>query len=134
MRRASWASTSRSSISRVSLERLLDRVAGDLVEDHAPDGHLRLQHLEQVPGDRLALAVLVRREQELVGALELLLELRDRLLLVRIDDVERLESCSTSTPRRAQDSPLYFSGISAALSGRSRMWPTEDSTTKSGPR
>ena len=37
------------------------------MEDHPPDGHLRLQHLEQVPGDRLALAILVRREQELVG-------------------------------------------------------------------
>ena len=49
------------------VERLLDRVAGDLVEDHPADGHLRLQHLEQVPGDRLALAILVRREQQLVG-------------------------------------------------------------------
>ena len=57
------------------LERLLDRVAGDLVEDHPPDRHLRLQHLEQVPGDRLALAIFVRREQELVGAGELLLQL-----------------------------------------------------------
>ena len=74
------------------LERLLDRVAGDLVEDHPPDGHLRLQHLEQVPGDCLALAILVRREQELVGVGELLLELRDRLLLVGVDDVEGLEA------------------------------------------
>ena len=73
------------------VERALDRVARDLVEDHAADGHLRLQHLEQVPGDRLALAVLVRREQELVGVGEQLLQLRDRLLLVRVDDVERLE-------------------------------------------
>ena len=49
------------------VERPLDRVARDLVEDHPAHGHLRLQHLEQMPGDRLALAVLVRREQELVG-------------------------------------------------------------------
>ena len=54
-------------------------------------GHLRLQLLEQVPGDRLALAVLVRREQELVGVLQLALQPGDHLLLVRVDDVVRLE-------------------------------------------
>ena len=83
MRRVSCASTSRWSISRVLLERALDRVAGDLVEHHPAHRHLRLQHLEQVPGDRLALAVLVGREQELVGVLELLLQLGDLRLLVR---------------------------------------------------
>src|SRR3989440_1140210 len=44
-----------------------------------------------MPGDRLALTVLVGREQQLVGAREQLLQLTDLLLLVRIDDVERLE-------------------------------------------
>ena len=44
-----------------------------------------------MPGDRLAFAVLVRREQELVGVLELLLQLADLGLLVGVDDVERLE-------------------------------------------
>ena len=78
-------------MSRVSLERALDRVLGDLVEHHAPHGDLRLEHLAQVPGDRLALAVLVRREQELVGLGELLLQIRDDALLVGVDDVERLE-------------------------------------------
>ena len=58
-------------------ERALDRVARDLVEDHPADRHLRLQLLEQVPGDRLALAVFVRREQELVGVLELALQVGD---------------------------------------------------------
>ena len=33
-------------------------------------GRLRLEHLDQVPRDGLALAVLVGREEELVGALE----------------------------------------------------------------
>src|SRR5262249_19808645 len=74
------------------LERALDRVARDLVEDHPPRRNLRLQHLEQVPGDRFALAILVRREQELVGIGELLAKLRDRFLLVGVDDVERLEA------------------------------------------
>jgi hypothetical protein len=69
----------------------LDRVAGDLVEDHPAHRNLRLQHLEEMPGDRLALTVLVRREQELVGAGEQLLQLAHLLPLVRIDDVERLE-------------------------------------------
>ena len=36
---------------------------------------------------------------------------------------------STSTPSRAHGSPWYLAGISAALSGMSRMWPTLDSTT-----
>ena len=70
----------------------LDRRAGDLVEDHSPDGNLRLQHLEQVPRDRLSFAVLVRREQELVGVGELLAQLRDGPLLVGVDDVQRLEA------------------------------------------
>jgi hypothetical protein len=61
------------------------------MEDHALHRDLRLQHLQQVPGDRLALAVLVRREQELVGVGEQLLQLADLLPLVRVDDVEGLE-------------------------------------------
>src|SRR5439155_5377779 len=66
--------------------------ARDLVEDHSPYRHLRLQHLDQVPGDRLAFAVLVRREQELVRVGELLAQVGDDLLLVGVDDVERLEA------------------------------------------
>ena len=72
-------------------ERTADRVGRDLVEDHAPDWNLRLEHLEQVPGDRLALAVFVRREQHLVGLRHALLQHVDGLLLVRVEDVERLE-------------------------------------------
>ena len=72
-------------------ERPLDRLLRDLVEDHPAHGDLRLQHLAQVPGDRLALAIFVRREQELVGVRELRPQIRDDGLLLRIDDVERLE-------------------------------------------
>ena len=50
------------------VERADDRVLRDLVEHHAADGHLRLQRLHEMPGDRLAFAVLVGREQELVRA------------------------------------------------------------------
>ena len=50
-------------MSRVSSS-ALDRLARDLVEDHPLHRHLRLQRLDEVEGDRLALPVLVRREQE----------------------------------------------------------------------
>ena len=45
-------------------------------------GTLRLQHLEEVPRDRLALAVLVGREVQLARVLQRRLELGDDLLLV----------------------------------------------------
>ena len=59
-----------------------DGVLRDLVEHHPPDGDLRLQYLDEMPRDRLALAVLVRREQKLVGVGEVLLQLADGLLLL----------------------------------------------------
>ena len=91
MRRVSCASTRRSSMSRVSPSARSIAGLRDLVEDHPPHRHLRLQHLREVPGDRLALAVFVRREQELVGVLQLRLQVGDDLLLARVDDIERLE-------------------------------------------
>ena len=54
-------------------------------------GIFGLQRLDQVPRDGLALAVLIRREVELVGVLDQRLELADLLLAVGADDVERLE-------------------------------------------
>src|SRR5205809_5577149 len=38
------------------------------------------------------------------------------------------------TPRRAQGWPWYWAGTSSAPRGRSRIWPTEESTTYSSPR
>ena len=70
---------------------LEDGGLGDLVEDHAAHRHLGLEHLEQVPRDGLALAVRVCCEVELVALLELGFKVRDLLLLVRGDDVERRE-------------------------------------------
>ena len=72
-------------------DRLADGLWRDLVEDHALDGDLGSQDLQQVPRDGLALAVLVRREKELVGILERLLQVADRLLLGLVDDVVGLE-------------------------------------------
>ena len=58
--------------------------------------------------------------------------------LLSLDTCWRLSLCTTNsgsklsstlTPSLAHGSPRYLSGISAALSGMSRMWPTLDSTT-----
>ena len=73
------------------VDRGADRVLGDLVEHHAVDGNLRLEHLEQVPGDRLALAVLICGQQDFVGGLERSLEFGDRLRLAVVDDVIGVE-------------------------------------------
>ena len=89
-------------------------------------GTFGLEHLQQVPADRLALAVFVGREQQLVGALERVLELCDRLLLVVGDDVERLEVLVD----RDADVP-YLAPSPWGLAGpirRSRMWPMLDAT------
>ncbi len=70
-----------------------DRRLGDLVEDHPAHGDvLRLQLVEEVPGDGLALAVLIGGEVELVGVLEQVLQLADLRLLPLRDDVVGLEA------------------------------------------
>ena len=73
------------------LERRLYGTARDLVEHHAAHRDLRLEDLDQVPADRLALAVLIGSEQQLVGLLEGALELGNGRLLRRLDDVKWLE-------------------------------------------
>jgi acetylornithine/succinyldiaminopimelate/putrescine aminotransferase len=61
------------------------------VEDHPAHRNPRLKGLQQVPGDGLSLAVLIRSQVELGGVFQECLELGDLLLLVGRDDVERLE-------------------------------------------
>ena len=73
------------------VDRVVDRGLGDLVEHHPLHGHLRLQVLEQVPGDRLALAVFVRREIQLGRVLQRRLELFDHGLATLGELVGRLE-------------------------------------------
>ena len=74
-----------------------DGLLRDLRERHPPHGHFGLENLEEVPGDGLALAVVICCQVELFSALEGLAELGDRLLLIGIDDVIGLEPSSTST-------------------------------------
>ena len=73
---------------------MLDRLARDLVEDHPPHRDLRLEHLHQVPGDRLALPILIGCQQQFIGASEQALQLGDPGALGRIDDVQRSEVAS----------------------------------------
>ena len=88
--------------------RALDGLLGDLVEHHPLDRHLGLERLEQVPGDGLALAVLIRGEVELVGVLEQRLELADLLLLVRVDDVVGVEVVLDVDPELAERALLHL--------------------------
>jgi hypothetical protein len=61
------------------------------VEHHALHWDARGQDLDQVPRDGLALPILIRREIDLTGVLDELLQLRHLLLLLGGDDVERFE-------------------------------------------
>jgi hypothetical protein len=61
------------------------------VENHPLDRDARLERLQQMPGDGLALSVTVSGQIELVDVLEQVLQLGDGALLIGTDDVERLE-------------------------------------------
>ena len=67
------------------------RIFSDLVEDHPHVvGELQAEQLRQMPGDRLALAVGVGREIDLLAALGLLFNGVDKLTLPPNRDVLRL--------------------------------------------
>ena len=68
-----------------------------------------------MPRDRLALAILVRREQELVRIGEVLLELRDDLLLARVDDVVRLEVLLHIDAERAEALALALGNVGRSV-------------------
>jgi hypothetical protein len=62
------------------LDGLVDRLPRDLVEDHPTDVDLRLEDLEEVPGDGLPLAILVGGEVERVRGLQRPLDVPHDLL------------------------------------------------------
>ncbi len=92
MRRVCWASTRLRSMSRGWANASLDRGLRDLAERHSP-GLLgrNVRGFRDVPGDRLALAVEVGREEDDVRALGRLLDVVDLLATVLVDDVFGLE-------------------------------------------
>ena len=78
------------------LHRLGHRLLGDGVEHHALDGLLAerlllFEEFQHMPGDRLALAIGVGGENELVGALDRLGDVVEPLLRLGIDLPEHLE-------------------------------------------
>jgi hypothetical protein len=73
-------------------DRVLDRLLGDLVEHHPPHRHLGLEHLVQVPGDRLSFAIFIGREVQLGGLGQQVLQLLDLGLLLGRHDVQRHEA------------------------------------------
>ena len=80
-------------------ERVLDRRLGDLIENHAlsPLG-IQIQRVNQVPGDRLTLAVLVGGQIHRVRVLSDLLQFADDLPLVREHFVDGLEGAVQIDP------------------------------------
>ena len=80
-------------------ERVLDCGFGDLIENHAlsPLG-IQIQRVNQVPGDRLTLAVLVGGQIHRVRVLSDLLQLADDLPLVGEHFVDRLEGAVQIDP------------------------------------
>jgi hypothetical protein len=68
------------------------------MKDHALSRHLRLEDLDEVPADRLSLAVFISRDIELFNALEQLLELLNMTLLIRGDHIERLKAILNVDP------------------------------------
>ncbi len=91
-------------------------------------GTLGAEQLQQVPADALALAVLVRGQEQLLGALEGVLEFLHHLLLVLRNHVEGFEVVGGVDTEVGHFSPLWAAGISLALLGRSRTCPMEAST------
>jgi len=77
-------------VSRI-VERLPHRIFRNLVKDDAPDGDPRLQHLREMPADRLAFTIRVSGQQQLGCVLHGRLEMRDLFALVARDDVIRRE-------------------------------------------
>ena len=73
------------------LQGAADRLLGDLVEHHPLDLHLGREELEQVPADAFALTVFVRGQQQLIRALEGILQFLDDLFLVLGHHIQRFE-------------------------------------------
>ena len=102
----------------------------DLVKHHPLHRHVRLEHLEEMPRDRLALAVFVRGEIELARVLQPGFELGDHMLLVGRHDVDRREVVvdvdAEPADLRLRDVLRHFAVRRAEVS---RIWPMLAMTT-----
>jgi hypothetical protein len=106
-------------MSRGLRHRFRDGLLGDGVEDDATDRFVLdrlflVQNFQNVPGNRLALAIGVGRENQRVGRFHR-----------RRDIVQPLVGCGVD----AQDMAKSSSGrTEPSLAGRSRTWPNEART------
>src|SRR6185436_7094 len=114
MRRVSCASTRRSSMSRVSSR--ARRIASRVIswKTMRRTGTFGFSTSE-VPCNRLALAVFVRREQEHVRVAELLPEVGHDALLVGVDDVVRVELVVDVHPELAVALALLLRNVARAV-------------------
>jgi hypothetical protein len=92
------------------VEGFQDGFFGDLVKHQTPHGNLGIENLTQMPTDRLPFAVFVRRQIQVGGRLQCLLEFLDLLLLVRRDDVNGLEAVVHVDPQIAPFFILKLTG------------------------
>jgi hypothetical protein len=97
---------------------LFDGGTSYLVEHHAPDRHLRLEHLDEMPGDGFALTILVCRQIDLVRPRQQLLELLDLALALLGDDIEGLEPVVHVDTETGPRLPL---GLGGDLGGGARQ-------------
>ena len=69
------------------------------MKHHSLDWHLRIQYLDEVPGDRFALTILIRCEIDLVGIFHQALQELDVIFLVPVLDIEGFEVVVDIDPR-----------------------------------
>ncbi|CAI8161007.1 MAG: Uncharacterised protein [Prochlorococcus marinus str. MIT 9215] len=70
------------------IERLGNRLFGDLVEHHPLNRNFGVQQLKKVPTDAFSLPVFVSRQQELIRTLKSVFEFTNSLFLVLRNDVK----------------------------------------------
>src|SRR3954447_21153094 len=134
MRRVSWASTSRSSMSRVSSSaRLIASfvISWKTIRLTGTFGCSTSNRCQAIASPSRSSSVASRSSS---ASLRSFFSSLTFFFLSGSTTYSGRKSCSTSTPTRDPFSFLYSAGMSAARSGRSRMWPTLDSTTKPSPR
>ena len=119
-----------------------DRLPRDLVEHHPAHRYVGVEHLEDVPRDRLAFAVLVGREVQLARIGDRGLELLDHVLFLLGHDVDRLELVLDVDPQTTGVGALVLLRHLAGVTGQvadvpdarlARRSPCRDSPRSCGP-
>jgi hypothetical protein len=99
-------------------QRLLNRLARDLMKDHAFDRLFGVEHLAQMPADALTLAIFVGGENDLIRLLNGLAQVADDLPFFVRDHIQRLKVGLHVDP---QPRPGFTLGLGGNLRRRSRQ-------------